>query len=224
MEAAKHEDGVVGMREGGPEPGSPAAGSNRTPWSPGPGPGPEGARGLSIAEMAVAVAVGAVLICIAIPVGLKEYGRTRVESTRTEMAAVAHALQEAARQHAPEAPWGRFPAEHPGTGSYRSVLGPEANALGDEWHPARRGSSRSTLDTHGRRGDAFGTGEVVELPEYQLDAWRRAYLYRNRAESGERVGPRDTIRVVELISGGPDRDPATAEDNIRILVYRGPVD
>ena len=41
--------------------------------------------------------------------------------------------------------------------------------------------------------------------------------------NGNSVGLSDDERVITLTSGGPDMDPATADDNISLEVFRGPI-
>jgi type II secretory pathway pseudopilin PulG len=169
----------------------------------------------------VAVAILALLAGAAVPVTTKVLRSGRISATKQEMAGLAKALRAYGTDygHAPSRlQWGRFPAESSGGGAYPAVLGREleldVNGVG--WDMAyRRGWNGPYIQGDDVTTNAAGLGSLVTVRSYQVDAWDRYYIYRNEGGTG-------TERTVKLLSGGPDRDPATVGDNIEVIVFRGP--
>ncbi len=178
-------------------------------------------RGFTLTEILAAVAILAVLAGIAVPVTARVVRAGRISATKQEMAGLARALRAYGEDygHSPErALWGRFPPECAGAGAYGSVLGRELeeDVAGAGWDMAyRKGWNGPYVQGENEAADASGTGVAAVVRSYQVDAWGRYYLYRNEA-SGL------TARTVTLTSGGPDRNLATAGDNLTVEVYRGP--
>lgn len=183
----------------------------------------------TMVELLVALAVLAVLAGVAVPVTMQQLGKAKRQSTRSEMDHVAEAIRAYAadRGYDPKSPrWGRFPPEVKGKGKYATILGPdlEVDASGAGWHPVlRKGWNGPYITSERTRTDADGKGAALDVAAYQVDGWGRYYIYRNRNGSGSAVKKSDAERVVTLTSGGPDRDPSTAADNVVLTIYRGPI-
>ncbi|MEZ4649101.1 MAG: prepilin-type N-terminal cleavage/methylation domain-containing protein [Candidatus Eisenbacteria bacterium] len=186
-----------------------------------------GERGLTMIEIIVVLAVMAVLAGISVPVATRQLEKSKIHATRQEMSDLSKSLRAYGSDvgfDPSDVRWGRFPAETAGTGAYRTILGTdlEVNATGTTWNPAlRKGWNGPYISPERVRADPDGQGSEANVPGYQVDGWGRYYVYRNRNASGGRVRNGDVERVVTLTSGGPDRDPSTASDNITLVVYRG---
>jgi type II secretion system protein J len=176
--------------------------------------------GFTMIEIVVAVAILLILSGIAIPVSSSVVRSARISASKREMAGLAEALRAYGKdygQAAARASWGRFPPETTGSGAYASILGREleTDVDGVGWDLVyRQGWSGPYIEGNDETTRPAGTGALVPVRSYQTDAWGRYYTYRNQISGAE--------RTVTLISGGPDRDPATTSDNIQVLVYRGP--
>jgi prepilin-type N-terminal cleavage/methylation domain-containing protein len=110
---------------------------------------------------------------------------------------------------------GDSPGDGGGSGSWGSGTG---------WDPVlRQGWNGPYLVGDLEVTDADGDGEPEKVRSYQVDAWGRYYIYTNRDPDGKLVGLGTKTRVVRLVSGGPDRDPSTEDDNITLTIYRGPI-
>lgn len=177
------------------------------------------AGGFTLTEVLVAVAVLAVLAGAAVPVTAKVLRSSRIGATKKEMAGLADGLRAYGTdygQAANRVKWGRFPPETSGGGAYATVLGREleADVAGVGWdYVYRQGWNGPYVQGGSETVDATGTGVSATVRSYQVDAWGRYYIYRNRVAGSQ--------REVSLESGGPDRDPSTPSDNIRTVVYRG---
>jgi prepilin-type N-terminal cleavage/methylation domain-containing protein len=177
--------------------------------------------GFTLVEVLVAVAILALLAGAAIPVTTKVLRDGRISATKQEMAGLAKAIRAYGTDygHAPSRlTWGRFPAEYPGGGAYPTILGLdlEQDVAGVGWDMAyRRGWNGPYIQGEDVTTDAAGLGTPVTVRSYQVDAWDRYYIYQNQGGTG-------TERTVTLLSGGPDRNPATAGDNLQVTVFRGP--
>ena len=188
---------------------------------------PSTRRGLTIIELLVAVAIVAIWAGISVPALSTTLKRSKVNSTRAEMDAIGKSMRAYAEDRGFDssdlASWAR-PDEHTGAGSYPTVLGDELEndhdgvglepcaaaglerpyITGEPWTPGRRTSVP-------RRPSApirSMPGSLLRLSQSRCNRRRR------------RAG--DAVRVVELISGGPDRTINT-EDDLSMTVYRGPV-
>lgn len=191
------------------------------------GPGRGGRTGLTLIELVVAAAVLAVLAGISVPVTGHILRASREAATKREMAALAEALR-AYAQDRPFAPdrlrWGRFPPEAPGSGAYATILGLdlEEDLQGLGWDlQFMQGWNGPYIRSDAAIVDPDGGGVTRTVRSHQVDAWGRYYVYRNRNASGGFVSRVNDERVVTLVSGGPDRDPATPGDNLEIVVHRG---
>lgn len=177
------------------------------------------AGGFTLTEVLVAVAVLAVLAGAAVPVTAKVLRSARIGATKKVMAGLAEGLRAYGTdygQAANRVKWGRFPPEYSGGGAYATVLGRELeeDVDGVGWNYVyRQGWNGPYVQGGSETVDATGTGVPAAVRSYQVDAWGRYFIYRNQV-AGSR-------REVSLESGGPDRDPSTASDNIRTVVYRG---
>ncbi len=186
-------------------------------------------RGLTMAELIVVLAVMAVLAGVALPVTIHQVGKAKVSSTRHEIADLAESIRAYAKDvgyDPAQVRWGRFPAEAPGAGRYRTILGTdlEENLTGSGWNAAlRRGWNGPYVSSERTQTDPDGRGTESAIEAYRVDGWGRYYVYMNRNATGGRVRLTDSERVVTLTSGGPDRDPRTDDDNINVIVYRGPI-
>lgn len=171
-------------------------------------------------EIVVAVAILLVLGGIAVPVTAGVMAKAKRNATRNEMAGVARALHGWARDMGlrPAAlASGRYPASVVAAGAYnrRLSLDLEQDLSGAGYDLVlRRGWSGPYIGGQDERTDADGNGSTDTVRNYQVDAWGRWYDYRNSAAAG--------TRTVTLTSGGPDRQLATAADNLVEEVYRGP--
>ncbi len=185
-------------------------------------PGRRARAGFTLTEVLVAVAVLAVLAGAAVPVTGKVLRAGRISATKQEMAGLAKAIRAYGTDygHSPaRLMWGRFPAENTGGGAYPAILGRdlEEDLAGVGWDLAyRQGWNGPYIQGEDVTTDAAGVGTPVTVRSYQIDAWDRYYVYRNQGGTGAE-------RTVSLVSGGPDRDPATAADNIEVIIFRGPV-
>jgi type II secretory pathway pseudopilin PulG len=185
-------------------------------------------RGITVIETLVAVAILAILAGISVPALSTSLQRSKINSTRAEMAAIGNAMRAYARDRgfdASDPERGRWPAEHPGSGSYPSVLGDEleVDPEGQGWNPAlRRGWNGPYLIGEALTIEPADDGAETAVRSYQVDAWNRYYLYRNRDGSGGTVDSGDSLRVVEVRSGGPDRTLST-DDDLEMTVYQGPI-
>lgn len=188
-----------------------------------------GAAGLTLVELVVIVAVLAVLAGVSLPVASSVMRKARTDSTKTEMADLAKAIRGYAAdvgfdpQHVT---WGRFLPEEKGQGKYTTILGLglESDLNGCGWNPVlKKGWNGPYVNAVNETTDADGDGMPESVRGYQVDAWGRYYLYRNRNDKGKKVTQKDTVRVVEIVSGGPDRDLKTAADNLEVQVFAGPI-
>lgn len=176
-------------------------------------------------ELLVVIAVLAVLGGIAVPATHGLIGKARVQSTRKEMSDLAQAIREYAgdrgfEPHRPKV--GGFPPASAGTGAYPTILGREIESDVESigWNPfLERGWNGPYLIGDEVTVDADGDGVAESVRTYQIDAWERFYVYRNRYQKRGSAPP---WREVELVSGGPDRNPATRKDNLTLMVYAGP--
>ncbi len=184
------------------------------------GRGGRGQSAFTLTEVLVAVAVVAVLAGAAVPVTAKIMRASRIGATQREMAGLADAIRAYGRdygQASNRVKWGRFPPEYGGGGAYATILGREleADVEGVGWDLVyRQGWNGPYIQGGMETTDAAGTGAPVAVSTYQVDAWGRYYVYENRVTG--------TQREVSLLSGGPDRDPRTAPDNIRVVIFNGP--
>ena len=176
--------------------------------------------GFTMIEILVAVSVLVILAGIALPVSSKVVRSARISATQREMAGLAEALRAYGKdygQAAARPQWGRFPPESAGGGAYATILGREleTDVDGVGWNLVyRQGWSGPYIEGNDETADPTGSGTSASVRSYQADAWGRYYIYANQIAGAE--------RSVTLLSGGPDRDPSTAPDNIRVLVFRGP--
>lgn len=184
-------------------------------------------QGFTMIEIVVAVAVVLVLASVAMPVTTRTLRKGAISATKSELAAVGKALLAYAgdyRLTASDVKWGRFPAEQTGLGGASTVLGSdlESDLAGQGWNPVlRQGWNGPYLTAQPERCDADGDGTVDVVRSFQVDAWGRYYRYRNRTPGGGFVTSMSDTRVVTVESGGPDRNLATAGDNVVYEVYTG---
>lgn len=186
-------------------------------------------RAFTLIEVLVAAAILAVLAGVAVPVATGISRKAKVAATKSEMASLAKAL----RAHGTDVgfdpkkvAWGRFPAEVKGKRAYATILGADLDedAAGIGWDPvARSGWNGPYMSSDLVSADADGDGKDETIRSYQADAWGRYYVYTNRDGNGKPVKTGAPLRVVRLLSGGPDLDPATAADNIELSVYKGKI-
>jgi prepilin-type N-terminal cleavage/methylation domain-containing protein len=185
--------------------------------------------GLTLIELIVVVAILGALAAVVIPITTTTLLKGESSATRSEMASLGKILREHARDvgYRPvRVRWGGFPPESPGQGAYGTVLGLdlEEDLAGLGWDPVvGRGWNGPYIAGDIFRVDADGDGTEEEVRSYQVDSWNRYYIYRNRDQDGGSVGHGDSLRIVTLLSGGPDRDPGTVADNIEVTVFRGSI-
>lgn len=185
-------------------------------------------RGMTIIELVIALAIVAILAGISLPALTTTLRRSKVNSTRAEMTAIGKSMRAYAEDRgfdSSDFASGRWPDEHAGAGSYPTILGDEleSDTDGTGWNPVlRQGWNGPYITGESVETQPTGVGTPATVRSYQIDAWDRYYVYRNRDATGGAVGSEDAVRVVELISGGPDRTMNT-EDDLSLTVYRGPV-
>jgi len=185
--------------------------------------------GFTLVEILVALAVMAVLAGISIPVTAHQLNKAKTNSTRKEMSGIGESIRAYATDVGfdPGAViWGRFPAEVKGPGKYKTILGLELleSPAGSAWNAAlRKGWNGPYVSPDQVRTSPDGQAAESNVLSYQVDGWGRYYVYRNRNAAGKKVKKTDTEREITLISGGSDRNPSTAADNITVIVYRGAI-
>ncbi|MBU1702398.1 MAG: prepilin-type N-terminal cleavage/methylation domain-containing protein [Candidatus Eisenbacteria bacterium] len=185
--------------------------------------------GMTMIELIVAVAILAVLAGVSIPVTQGVLRKAKINSTKSEMASLSRSILTHAKDvgYKPaRVEWGRFPSEKAGNGKYKTILGAdlEEDLFSLGWDPVtRRGWNGPYVTGETVNGDADGDGNEDTARSYQIDGWGRYYIYSNRDGKGNTVGLNDEERVIILISGGPDMDPQTTDDNITLEVFRGPI-
>ena len=187
------------------------------------------APGFTMIELIVAVTILVILAGASVPVYNAVSRKARVGATKSEMSHIAEALRAYARDvgFAPDRlKWGRFPPEATGKGKYPTILGMDLEEDKGKfgWDPVlRKGWNGPYLAGEVETTDADGDGKPEAVRSYQVDAWGRYYIYTNRDEKGKFVGAKSKMRIVRLVSGGPDRNPSTGEDNIELTIFQGPV-
>jgi prepilin-type N-terminal cleavage/methylation domain-containing protein len=185
--------------------------------------------GMTMVELIVAVAIIAVLAGVSIPVTQGLMRKAKVSATKSEMSSLSKSILTHAKDvgYKPaRVQWGRFPSEASGSGSYTPILsvGLEEDTFSVGWDPVtRRGWNGPYVTSEVVTGDANGDGTEDTALSYQVDAWGRYYIYKNRDGNGNSVGLNDDERVITLTSGGSDVDPTTTDDNITLVIFRGPV-
>jgi type II secretory pathway pseudopilin PulG len=188
-----------------------------------------GAAGLTLVELVVIVAVLAVLAGVSLPVASSVMRKVRTDSTKAEMADLAKAIRGYAADvgfDPQQVKWGRFLPEEKGQGNYKTILslGLESDLKNRGWNPVlKKGWNGPYVTAATESTDADGDGTPESVRGYQVDSWGRYYLYRNRNDKGAVVTSKDTVRIVEIVSGGPDRDLKTAADNLEVQVFAGPI-
>ena len=183
-------------------------------------------RGFTMVELVAVVAILLLLAGISVPVGSRLLSKGAIQSTRTEEANVGKALVAYAQDfhYDGAVTWGRFPAETNVGGGAATGLGTdlESDLAAQGWNAVlRQGWNGPYITAQAITTDGDGNGTTETLRTYQVDAWGRYYRYLNRKSNGGFVTSPSDTRVVQLVSGGPDRNFATAGDNLVYQVYSG---